>query len=76
MLFFMQIYDAYKSGNDAFKDLTQRYGLTPEMVDDAMVQVQEVRNTTAVSLFPKKWGRLFCSTMQKGSMCSMCLLVK
>ena len=34
--------DAYASGSEAFKEITRRYGLTPDMIDNVMTDVNEV----------------------------------
>ena len=40
--------DAYASGNEAFKDMTGRYGLNAQLIDDVMEGVQEVRPSAGV----------------------------
>ncbi|KAI0210477.1 hypothetical protein LSAT2_004776, partial [Lamellibrachia satsuma] len=35
------VLDAYASGSEAFKEITRRYGLTPDMIDNVMTDVNE-----------------------------------
>jgi len=41
------VLDAYASGTEAFKEITRRYGLTPDMIDNVMTDVNEVSVTVA-----------------------------